>query len=130
MMADYDAQPGRLPPSEPEISRAQLESDDTDLNAGLTGLAGIVAGGRGVVDLLSDVAEFAAQAIPGVDGAGVTLMDTSQGTPQPDTWAATAQFVRDIDAVQYDTLHEGPCITCMQSRRPTVSAGVPASRRG
>ena len=129
MMADYDAQPGRLPPSEPEISRAQLESDDTDLNAGLTGLAGIVAGGRGVVDLLSDVAEFAAQAIPGVDGAGVTLMDTSQGTPQPDTWAATAQFVRDIDAVQYDTLHEGPCITCMQSRRPTVSGSLGSDSR-
>jgi GAF domain-containing protein len=128
-MADYDAQPDRSAPLEPELSLTQVEADEDDLNAGLIGLAGIVAGGRGVVDLLSDVAEFAAQAIPGVDGTGVTLVHTSHGTPQPEAWAATAQFVRDIDAVQYETLHEGPCITCMQSRRPTVSGSLGSDRR-
>ncbi len=128
-MTDYDAQPGRLTPPEPELSHAQLEADDVDLHAGLSGLAGIVGGARGVLELLADVAEFAVQAIPGVDGAGVTLVDTSDGMPQPDMWAATAQFVRDIDAVQYETLHEGPCITCMQSRRPTVSGSLGSDSR-
>ena len=71
----------------------------------------------GSIDLLGDVAEFAAQAIPGVDGAGVTLLRHIEGTPRIRSWAATAQFVDDIDKVQYDELHEGPCITCMQSRR-------------
>lgn len=104
-MADYDAQPDRGTPPEPELSPIQLEADGSDLLAGLNGLAGIVAGGRGVVDLLRDVADFAVQAIPGVEGAGVTLVHTSHGTPQPEAWAATAQFVRDIDAVQYETLH-------------------------
>ncbi len=128
-MADYDAQPDRHAPREADLSRTQLEADDSDLLAGLSGLAGIVAGGRGVVELLRDVAEFAVQAIPGVDGAGVTLVHTSHGTPQPEAWAATAQFVRDIDAVQYEALHEGPCITCMQSRRATVSGSLGSDRR-
>jgi GAF domain-containing protein len=128
-MADYDAQPDRSAPPEPELSLTQREADDSDLLAGLSGLAGITAGGRGVSDLLGDVAEFAAQAIPGVDGAGVTLVHTSHGAPRPEAWAATAQFVRDIDAVQYESLHEGPCITCMQSRRPTVSGSLGSDSR-
>ncbi len=72
-MAEYDAQPGRpYGTPDPELSPTQLEADDVDLNAGLIGVARIVAGGRGVVDLLGDVAQFAVHAIPGVDGAGVT----------------------------------------------------------
>ena len=69
-MADYDAQPGRTAPPDAELSPAQLEADEVDLHAGLSGVAGIVAGARGVIEMLGDVAEFAVQAIPGVDGAG------------------------------------------------------------
>src|ERR1700738_5170159 len=117
-MTDYDAQPGRQPPEQPELSTAQREADEVDLHAGLRGLAGIVAGARGVFELLGEVAEFAAHAIPGVDGAGVALIDAGEGRPTLQTTAATAEFVHEIDAIQYDKLHEGPCITCMQSRRP------------
>ena len=78
-MADYDAQPGRPTPAEPDLSRAQLEADDVDLYAGLRGVAGLVAGARGLIDLLGDVAEFAARAIPGVDGAGVALIAAARG---------------------------------------------------
>ena len=42
-MADYDAQPGRKPPPEPELSPAQLQADELDLTVGLTGLARIVS---------------------------------------------------------------------------------------
>lgn len=80
-MADYDAQPNRHASAAPDLSPAQLEADDSDLRAGLTGLAGIVAGGRGVEDLLGDVAEFAVRAIPRVDGAGVTLIYRNEATP-------------------------------------------------
>jgi GAF domain-containing protein len=128
-MADYDAQPGRPTPMQPELSRAQLEADDVDLHAGLSGVAGIVAGGRGVVDVLHDVAQFAVQAIPGVDGAGVTMIESSAGIPQIQAWAVTADFVREIDTVQYHELHEGPCITCMQSRRPVVSGSLGSDDR-
>ena len=128
-MADYDAQPGRESPSQPELSAAQLEADEVDLYAGLRGVAGMVAGARGVIDLLGDVAEFAARAIPGVDGAGVALLQPHEGLPRIQTWAATAQFVHDIDTVQYEELHEGPCITSMQSRRVIVSGSLGSDSR-
>jgi GAF domain-containing protein len=123
-MADYDAQPGRDGPPGADLSPARLESDEVDLYLGLSGVAKIVAGRQGVPDLLNDVAEFAVQAIPGVDGAGVTLIATDSCGPRMEAWAATPQFVRDIDALQYDVLNEGPCVTCIRSRRPTVSGSI------
>lgn len=128
-MEDFDPQPGRRVPPVPELSPAQLEADEAELYAGLRGVAGIVAGARGVVDLLRDVAEFAAQAIPGVDDAGVALIDPQQGISSVQTWAATAVLVHDIDTIQYNELNEGPCITCMQSRRPTVSGSLGSDSR-
>ncbi len=128
-MTDYDAQPGRVPREQPELSTAQREADEVDLQAGLRGLAGMVAGARGVLELLGEVAEFAAHAIPGVDGAGVGLIDADQGSPVLQKTAATAEFVHEIDVVQYDELHEGPCITCMQSRRATVSGSLGSDSR-
>jgi GAF domain-containing protein len=128
-MADYDAQPGRPTPAESDLSPAQLEADEIDLYDGLKGVAGLVAGARGVIDLLGDVAEFAAQAIPSVDGAGVALVQPHDRTPRIQTWSATAVFVHDIDTVQYEELHEGPCITCMESRRPCVSGSLGSDRR-
>src|ERR1700747_2464062 len=114
-MADYDSQPGRPAPAEPDLSPGQQEADEGDLPAGLSGVPGSVAGPRGRLDLLGEVAEFAARAIPGVDGAGVALVDTHDGTARIQTWSTTAEFVREIDAVQYQELSEGPCITCMRS---------------
>lgn len=128
-MADYDAQPGRPTPADSELSRAQLEADDVELNAGLTGVAGIVAGGRGVVEVLREVAQFAVQAIPGVAGAGVTAVHSSTGTPRLQAWAVTADFVHEIDTVQYHELHEGPCMTCMRTRRPAVSGSLGSDDR-
>ncbi|HEX9176266.1 MAG TPA: GAF and ANTAR domain-containing protein [Mycobacterium sp.] len=125
-MADYDAQPGR---TAPDLSPAQRDADEAELYAGLRGVAGIVAGAQKVIDLLRDVAEFAVQAIPGVDGAGVALVDTRDGAPRIQTWAATAVFVSNIDTVQYDDLREGPCLTCMQSRRPVVSGSLGSDSR-
>jgi hypothetical protein len=58
-MADYDAQPGRETPAQPDLSPVRLEADDVDLLAGLRGVAGIIAGARDVVEILKDVAHFA-----------------------------------------------------------------------
>ena len=129
MLADFDAQPGRKAPPQPELSPTQREADEAELYAGLHRVAGIVAGAQGVIDLLRDVAEFAAQAIPGADGAGVALIDPRHGTPSVQTWAATELLVHEIDTVQYDELNEGPCITCMESRRPTVSGSLGSDSR-
>lgn len=128
-MTEFDAQPGRTPPPHRELSATELEADEAELYAGLSRVAGLVASAQGVMDLLRDVAEFAAQAIPGVDGAGVALIDPRRGVTSAQTWAATKLIVHDIDTIQYDELHEGPCITCMQSGRPTVSGSLGSDSR-
>ncbi len=128
-MADFDAQPGRDAPPQPELSPAQREADETELYAGLRGVAGIVASARGVIELLGDVAEFAAQAIPGTDGVGVALADHRHAISDIQTWAATEMLVHDIDSMQYGELSEGPAITCMQSRRPVVSGSLGSDNR-
>lgn len=128
-MADYDAQPGRERPPEADLSAAQREADEIDLHEGLAGVARIVAGAHGVIAVLGEVAEFARQAIPGVDGAGVTLIDGSGDPTAIETWAVTAEFVEKIDKTQYMDLGEGPCITCMQTRRPVVSGSLGSDSR-
>ncbi len=128
-MADFDAQPGRNTPPEPELTSNQLIADEAELSAGLRGLAGIVAGARGVMDLLRDVAEFAVHAIPGADGVSIALVDPQHGISSVQTWAATEVLVHEIDTVQYHELHEGPCISCMHTRRPTVSGSLGSDSR-
>lgn len=125
-MADYDAQPDRKPPPEPELSPAQLEADEIDLHAALSGVARIVAGAREVSEILGDMAEFAVRAIPGVDGAGVTVASDDELRA---TFAVTTAFVREIDTVQYEELGEGPCLTSMKSGRPAVSGSLGSDRR-
>ena len=127
-MADYDAQPGRKPPPEPELSPANSRPT-TNLNAGLTGLARIVAGAYSIDEILSQVAQFAVQSIPGADGAGVTMIHPGHRDPRVQAWSVTTEFVHDIDILQYEELHEGPCISCMQSGRPAVSGSLGSDRR-
>jgi len=128
-MSEFDVQPGRALPNEPALTRAQREADNEDLRAGLSGLAGMVAGGRGVNELLAEVAEFAAQAIPGVVGAGVSLLCPPNEGPHIQAWAVTAEFVREIDKLQYEVLDEGPSITCMQTQRPLISGSLGSDQR-
>lgn len=68
--------------------------------------------------LLIHVAEYAVAAIPGADGAGVTLL--RQG--RADTIVASAEFVREVDAVQYG-IGQGPCITAA-AEGVTVRSGA------
>lgn len=126
-MAEYDAQPGRAPHE--DLSAEKREADEVDLVTGLRGVAGLVAGARGVQDLAAEVAEFAARAIPGVDGASVALLQPENVHPRIQTCAATAEYVTDIDRAQYEELHEGPCITCMRTRRATVSGSLGSDDR-
>jgi GAF domain-containing protein len=90
---------------------------ETDLRGSLDGLARLAIGQLELSALLTHVAEFAVQAIPGADGAGLTLFHNEL----PDTLVATTDFVREVDAIQYG-LGEGPCITAAAEGR-TVSSG-------
>jgi GAF domain-containing protein len=96
--------------------------DDPDLQESLHDLAGLVTGSMPLEDLLARVAAFAAHAIPGAEGAGVTLLRVDQPENLVEAIAASASFVREIDEIQYHVVHEGPCISAAYDRR-TVRSG-------
>lgn len=94
-----------------------MDVEEDDLAAALTGLAGLVSAGSPLEDTLVHVAHFAVQAIPHVDGAGLTLLCGAERQAV----VASHEFVRLIDDVQY-SIEEGPCISAVRERR-TVLAG-------
>lgn len=100
--------------------RAGLDTDDLDQAVG--DLAGLVTESLGLPELLSHVASFAVHAIPGADGAGVTLLKVDQPDNMVQVLAASHPFVVEIDEIQYRVLSEGPCITAALERR-TVRSG-------
>jgi GAF domain-containing protein len=73
-------------------------------------------------ELLGRVAVFAARAIPGAQGAGVTLLRVDEPDNLVEAMAASAPFVAEIDEIQYSVVHEGPCISAAFERR-TVRSG-------
>lgn len=92
------------------------------LPAGFTDLVTLVAGAVEFPALLAQVAAFAVSAIPGADGVGVAVLRSARGENQVEATASSADFVREIDTLQYDVLQEGPCITAARERR-TVRSG-------
>ncbi len=78
---------------------------DTDLTASLRALSHL-SSGLALEELLVKVAGYAVQAIPGADGAGLTLLEADRA----DIIVKSAEFVRQIDDIQY-SLEEGPCIS-------------------
>ena len=103
-------------------STEQDSADFADLQASLADLAGLVNSSLGLEELLAQVATFAARAIPGADGAGVTLLRVDRPDNRIEALAASAPFVSAIDEIQYVILNEGPCVTAALERR-TVRSG-------
>ncbi|MVA75434.1 GAF domain-containing protein [Auraticoccus sp. F435] len=62
------------------------------------------------------VATFAVQAVPGAEGAALTLREDGR----PDTVAATSDFVAGVDRVQH-TFGQGPSLTAMAEQRVLTS---------
>ncbi|PZS32475.1 MAG: hypothetical protein DLM58_09740 [Pseudonocardiales bacterium] len=92
--------------------------DDDDLRESLAALSRLAIGNLDLRDVLTRVAEFAVAAIPGADGAGLTLVEAGHS----DTIVASAPFVAEVDAIQY-SIGEGPCITAAKEGR-TVRSGA------
>jgi GAF domain-containing protein len=76
------------------------------LRDSLAALSHLATGRLSLSETLGQVAELALNAIPGADGAGLTLLEQNRA----DTMVATAPFVEQVDAVQYG-LGQGPCIS-------------------
>jgi len=111
------------------LSPEQERADAADLRASLDDLARLVSGSLGLDDLLAQVATYAAHAIPGADGAGVTLLRADRDTHMVEALAASADFVSAIDEIQYEVLNEGPCITAALERQTVRSGSLGGEQR-
>ncbi|HEV7193923.1 MAG TPA: GAF and ANTAR domain-containing protein [Jatrophihabitantaceae bacterium] len=105
-------------PSTPEI-QAEAVAEEEDLRVSLTGLSQLATGQMELSEVLIRVAEFAVRAVPGADGAGLTLMEGAGAQ----TIVASAPFVEQVDAVQYG-IGEGPCIAAAETGRTMRSASL------
>lgn len=97
---------------------------DENLAESLVGLSRVITGGRPLAETLVEIAGFAVHAIPGADGAGLTMLE--RGRAQ--TVVATADFVREVDDVQYG-LGQGPCVLAVESARSQVSGSIGGDSR-
>lgn len=100
----------RVPPDQSSVV-------DDNLQASLAALAQLATATMELPDALTRVAEYAVLAIPGADGAGLTLLETGRH----DMIVASAPFVTEVDAIQYG-IGEGPCITAAAEAR-TLRSG-------
>jgi len=105
------------------VSEEQLVEED-DLRDSLAALATLATNHLGLEDTLTRVAIFAVRAIPGADGAGLTLLEEGRS----DTIVASAEFVREVDAIQY-SLGQGPCISAAAQAQTVMSGSLGADRR-
>ena len=102
----------------------QRSAEDEDLRDSLAGLSRLASNRLPLEDLLTQVATYAVQAIPGADGAGLTLLEEGRSN----TIVATAPFVRQIDDVQYG-MGQGPCISAAREGRTLMSGSLGADSR-
>jgi GAF domain-containing protein len=98
--------------------------DDDGLEASLAGLSGLLTGPRPVQETMVRIAEFAVRAVPGAEGAGLTMLEDDR----PQTVVASAEFVHAVDDVQYG-LGEGPCLVAVETRRTQTSGSLGGDAR-
>jgi GAF domain-containing protein len=99
-------------------------SDEDELAASLSGLARLLNGQNSLEQTLVSVAQFAVRAIPGAEGAGLTLLETNR----PQTVVATTDFVREVDDIQY-SLNEGPCVSAVADGLTVISGNLGGSEQ-
>jgi GAF domain-containing protein len=110
-------------PIEP-LSEDQRSAEDHDLSESLAALSRLGSRTMGLEDMLTRVATYAVRAIPGADGAGLTMLEEDRA----DTIVATAPFVTEIDNIQYG-MREGPCISAAAEARTVMSGSLGADQR-
>lgn len=116
----------RSSPASGSQSAGDAPGNNADLRTSLSDLSGLVMDTQpgGLEELLRHVAVFAVRAIPGADGAGLTLFERGR----PDTLVASIEFVEEVDRIQY-SLGQGPCITAAAEGRTVMSGSLQLERR-
>ena len=107
-----------------ESSGHDVQAEDEDLRESLAGLSRLASNRLPLEAMLTQVATYAVQAIPGADGAGLTLLERNRA----DTIVATAPFVTEIDDIQYE-MGQGPCISAAREGRTVLSGSVGGDSR-
>lgn len=116
-MGEHDRHQGQL-----DGARAK----DVDLRVALRGLAALVTTDHSTDEFLTEVARWAALAIPGADGAAVTLIGSPDGDHQMGSWP---DFVAEIHLLQDEIFYEGPHFGCLPTQAPTVSESLDTDLR-
>jgi transcriptional regulator with GAF, ATPase, and Fis domain len=104
---------------EQAAERRSAEEEEEDLRESLAGLSRLAADRLPLEDLLTQVATYAVRAIPGADGAGLTLLEEDRA----DTIVATAPFVTEVDDIQYG-IEQGPCISAAREGQTVMSGSL------
>ena len=120
-----DEQVGDQPALMALAGQVTAADDDGDLTESLLALTTLSVARLGLEDLLTRVASFAVRAIPGADGAGLTLIEPGR----PDTVVTSDAFVRQVEDIQYGGIKEGPCITAAATGKTVRSGSLSADRR-
>jgi len=107
-----------------EQAAERRSAEDEYLRESLAGLSRLASDRLPLEDLLTQVATLAVQAIPGADGAGLTLLEQDRA----DTTVATAPFVTEIDDIQYG-MQQGPCISAAREGRTVMSGSLGGDSR-
>lgn len=102
----------------------ERSAQDDDLRLSVAALATLASRELDLEQLLTRVAQYAVQAIPGADGAGLTLIEDFR----PNTLVATADFVRQVDDIQYG-LMQGPCVSAAADGRTVMSGSLGGDQR-
>jgi GAF domain-containing protein len=102
----------------------QRMAEEADLRESLESLSRLSTSNLELEGLLKRVATYAVQAIPGADGAGLTLLKQDRS----DTVVATAPFVSEIDDIQYG-IGQGPCIQAAAEGQPVLSGSLGGDSR-
>jgi GAF domain-containing protein len=93
--------------------------EDSKLARSVSGVDSLTSVNLPLKELLTRVASYAVHAIPGADGAGLTLIEADHA----DTIVATAAFVTAVDDIQYG-LGDGPCIMAAREGRTVISRSL------
>ena len=95
------------------------------LTAALADAAHTIRVGQDVDCVLNDIVRAAVASLPGIDHAGVTIIQKSR---EYVTRASTDPLVMQLDELQY-TLGEGPCVYAMEAERLVVVNHVRREQR-
>ena len=93
--------------------------NEGDLTLSLADLGRLLTGESSLMSTLRRVASLAVQAIPGAQGAGLTMLEQDR----PQTVIVTDAFVHQVDDIQYG-LGEGPCLSAVAAGHTFTSGNL------